>query len=313
MKNFDLIIIHYQNPQYTIEAINSALVNTVQPEQILVIVNGSQNVPEFDSLKYIPNLKIIHTGENLGYAKALNFAFKFTRSEIVIFSNNDVIYSKDLFEKILICYESRLDIGVIGVMQKYPDGEFQHCFGNSLNLFWAVLNIFFLNKFYRRIAILLHKLKIVESINVGWLDGAFLAVNRKAFLDVDGFDENFFFYSEDTDFSFRVRQKGWNAVLLLNTSFVHYRGQAKRGKSGLDPARIKLFTSSLVKLFIKHLGYRKGKIYFFLEMLQYFRNHIIYGFLNFFFPNQKYRKSSYENKIIYKEMLNSLKKWETTE
>lgn len=42
-----------------------------------------------------------------------------------------------------------------------------------------------------------------------WLTGASLLVRASAFHDVEGFDEQFFLYSEETDLSFRMRERGW--------------------------------------------------------------------------------------------------------
>ena len=51
--------------------------------------------------------------------------------------------------------------------------------------------------------------------------GAFYLVRRAAFLSLDGFDERFFLYLEDLDFSVRAGRRGWRVFFLSSAHIIH--------------------------------------------------------------------------------------------
>jgi N-acetylglucosaminyl-diphospho-decaprenol L-rhamnosyltransferase len=63
--------------------------------------------------------------------------------------------------------------------------------------------------------------------------GAFYLVRRQVFEDLQGFDERFFVYLEDLDFSLRVHQAGWQSVYVADARAFHKGG----GMSQRVPAR----------------------------------------------------------------------------
>jgi len=64
---------------------------------------------------------------------------------------------------------------------------------------------------------------------VGVLVGACVAMPRAVFERVKGWDEDFFFYEEDTDMSVRVHHAGYEVWYLPDLRVVHGRGVATRG------------------------------------------------------------------------------------
>ncbi|HYM65402.1 MAG TPA: glycosyltransferase family 2 protein, partial [Candidatus Sulfotelmatobacter sp.] len=56
------------------------------------------------------------------------------------------------------------------------------------------------------------------------LAGAFMIVRRKAGEEVGWWDEDYFFYGEDLDFCFMLKQKGWKVYYVPEVSILHYKG-----------------------------------------------------------------------------------------
>jgi GT2 family glycosyltransferase len=63
-----------------------------------------------------------------------------------------------------------------------------------------------------------------ESREVEHVTGAFFLVRRSLFEALEGFDEQFFVYFEDLDFSFRARQAGWRSFYLADVQAYHKGG-----------------------------------------------------------------------------------------
>jgi GT2 family glycosyltransferase len=63
-----------------------------------------------------------------------------------------------------------------------------------------------------------------ESREVDHVIGAFYLVRRVVFEDLHGFDERFFMYLEDVDFSLRARRAGWLTYYLAEATAYHHGG-----------------------------------------------------------------------------------------
>jgi GT2 family glycosyltransferase len=65
----------------------------------------------------------------------------------------------------------------------------------------------------------------METENV---TGASILVRRKAFFEVDGFDERYFIYNEDDDICMKFRQAGWKVMYTPHATAIHEEGQSTR-------------------------------------------------------------------------------------
>jgi GT2 family glycosyltransferase len=65
---------------------------------------------------------------------------------------------------------------------------------------------------------------------VDWVMGAALLVRREAVDEVGPADEDFFLFSEETDWCYRFRQAGWEVWFAPEAEFVHVGGAAHGGR-----------------------------------------------------------------------------------
>jgi hypothetical protein len=63
-----------------------------------------------------------------------------------------------------------------------------------------------------------------ETREVDQVIGAFFLVRRSVFEALQGFDEQFFVYYEEVDFSRRAREAGWRSIYLANAQAFHAGG-----------------------------------------------------------------------------------------
>lgn len=59
---------------------------------------------------------------------------------------------------------------------------------------------------------------------IDWAMGAVMLITRECWDDLDGFDESFFLYSEETDFCLRARDRGWLTYYTPNARAMHIGG-----------------------------------------------------------------------------------------
>jgi glycosyltransferase involved in cell wall biosynthesis len=101
-----VLVNNYNYARYVCEAVNSILGQSVVPDEIIIVDDGSTDgSPELlhDQFGHIPCVKII-TGENKGQLASLNKGFLHSRGDIVFFLDSDDLYEKDYIETALSFY-----------------------------------------------------------------------------------------------------------------------------------------------------------------------------------------------------------------
>ena len=89
--------------------------------------------------------------------------------------------------------------------------------------------------YFSGIARIFPKSMLFNGYNMGWRDmdktheidalaGAFMMVKRKAGDEVGWWDEDYFFYGEDLDFCYKLKQKGWKIYFVPSVEILHYKG-----------------------------------------------------------------------------------------
>lgn len=101
-----VLVNNYNYAQYVCEAVNSILGQSVVPDEIIIVDDGSRDgSPELlnDQFCHIPSVKIL-TGENRGQLAAINKGFLHSHGDIVFFLDSDDLYDKDYIETALSFY-----------------------------------------------------------------------------------------------------------------------------------------------------------------------------------------------------------------
>jgi len=195
--------------------------------KIIVVDNGSTD----DSLGFLASVNsvmLIRTGENLGFGRACNLGSNEADSEYLLFLNPDARIMPGTLR--VVCEYMSSDVarmvGICGVRLVDEGGNVQrHCarFPSwrtyvSLALGFSVV---FPRKYLTNFMIEFdHK----TSRRVDHVIGAFFFLRRELFVALDGFDERFFVYLEDLDFSLRARQAGWLTHYLADATAFHKGG-----------------------------------------------------------------------------------------
>lgn len=97
--------------------------------------------------------------------------------------------------------------------------------------------------------------------NVDWALGAVLLVSRKLHDQLGGWDESFFLYSEETDFSLRASDAGWATRYEPAASAMHIGGV-----SGQNARTHTMQIVNRVRLFARRNGRIKAVAYFALSL-----------------------------------------------
>lgn len=232
--------------------------------EIIVIDNASSDDScEMMKTKF-PHIKLIENKENLGFPKGNNIGVAQAKGEYICILNPDTVVAEDTFTKILdsqlITHNSQL--GIIGCKLIDGAGNFLPESKRGVPTPWvAFTKIFglykisnYFGKYYAQ------HLSENESGKVDILVGAFMMMKRELYLQVGGFDENCFMYSDDIDLSYLVLKTGKSNYYFHETSVIHYKGES----TVRDGTYMKRFREAMQFFYKKHFK----KSWFFDVMMQ---------------------------------------------
>ena len=232
--------------------------------EIIVIDNASSDEScEMMKTKF-PHIKLIENKENLGFPKGNNIGVAQAKGEYICILNPDTVVAEDTFSKILnsqlITHNSQL--GIIGCKLIDGSGNFLPESKRGVPTPWvAFTKIFglykisnYFGKYYAQ------HLSENETGKVDILVGAFMVMKRELYLEVGGFDENCFMYSDDIDLSYLVLKSGKSNYYYHETSVIHYKGES----TVRDGTYMKRFREAMQFFYKKHFK----KSWFFDLMMQ---------------------------------------------
>ena len=227
-------------------------------------------------------------------AAAINTGVKESNAEFIIISNNDVLYHPNSIEVLVSYLIKNRDVGIVGPQQFYLDGKWQYSYGNLPGWLLAFKNIFIINTFQHIFnSLIWSKFKFKKVKEVGYLDGAVLVVRKSAFSQVNGFDEDYFFYTEEADFCYRLKKNNWKIVHNPNATVTHLRG-ATTSDSNYFTNIVEKFCSSKSLFCKKHLSRFETKFYVTSELLNTFIMLITWNLINFFLPDKLKNKAEFK-------------------
>jgi GT2 family glycosyltransferase len=231
-KSLDIIIISYNTCEITKNCIRSIIANIDEIKaNIIVVDNASTDATVAEILRDFPSVRVIVNDNNLGYSKAVNIGTKYGSSDLMVISNSDVIYRGNSIANLVNCIDESDDIGVVGPAQFYPSGKYQYSFGFLPGYKFAIYNYFMLTSIKMNLRKLRWNLHCVSkhALGVDYVDGAVMMVRRSVFDELNGFDEDYFFYSEEADYCKRVNDKGYRVLHYPKSTVTHLRGASGQG------------------------------------------------------------------------------------
>lgn len=197
--------------------------------EILVVDNASGD----DSAGVGRSLgaKVIETGHNLGYSRAVNRGAAETAAPWLLVANPDTRLAPGSLAQLVASAEADPRVACIGPRlcnldgSDYPTGRrFPSLLIGGLH---ALLGpVWPDNPATRRYH--LTDLDRTRPAQVDWVSGACMLLRRSAFDEVGGFDGSYFMYFEDMDLCLRLARAGWRVVLEPRAIVDHAVGGSTR-------------------------------------------------------------------------------------
>jgi len=210
------IILNTNRKVDTLACIQSIEDNQYPGMQILVLDNASTDgsVEEINTI--FPHITILKLEENKGYAGNNNIGLTYAikqNPDWVFVLNEDIILAKDAFEQMMLAVQDRSEVGIVGPLVYHFDepetiqsagGTFTKG-GDSLHLGQNLKD----------------KGQYQDPYEVSWVSGCAIGIRMKAMAKAGLIDERFFYYWEETDWCFRIKEQGWKALVVPKARIWH--------------------------------------------------------------------------------------------
>jgi GT2 family glycosyltransferase len=207
--------------------------DSLREVETVVVDNGSRDSTVAFVRERYPDVRVVEA-ENRGLGAGWNIGLRETSSAYVLLLNADAWLLDGAVERLVAFADSRPRAAVIGPRLVNPDGTLQR----SVRGFPTVWRLATEYLFLRKLAPGSSALNAFygggfghdEVREVEVVMGACMLLRRAAVDDVGECDEDYFLFSEETDWCFRFREAGWEVVFFPGAECVHVRGAAHGGR-----------------------------------------------------------------------------------
>ncbi len=253
----DIVIVNWNSGNYLLTCINSIFANNNNEKfigSVFIIDNNSTDnslVKIFSSGK----IKIIKNTENLGFSKACNQGFKLCTSSYVLLLNPDTQLFASTLSQCVSFMASQQHVDILGCQLLNDEGYVSYScarFPTPLHFFYDITGLSKIAPQLFTPALLMTDWDHKESRKVDQVMGAFMFMRLSIFEKHGYFDERFFVYYEELDFSKRVADSGGITFFNCEIKTIHSGGGTT---NSVKPFRLFLNLRSRLQYAKKHFSF----------------------------------------------------------
>jgi GT2 family glycosyltransferase len=232
---------------------------SVRGHEVVVVDHGSTDGTLELVRERFPHTRLIEE-ENRGLGAGLNAGMRTASGDYFLLLNSDAWALGDAVERLVEFAVAHPEAAVVGPRLRNPDGSLQRSVRGFPTPWRIATEYLFLRKLAPRSRALngfyaggfAHD----EVREAEFVMGACLLVRREAADAVGLFDEDFFMFSEETDWCFRFRAAGWKVLFYPGAEFVHVGGASTRREWG---AMFREQVRGHLRFLAKHRGLRQAE------------------------------------------------------
>lgn len=255
MTDLSIIIVNWNSTAYLLKCLESIYAQTHETAfEIIVVDNASPDGNIGIVKQQYPDVVLIESPVNLGFAGANNLGFRASRGEYVVFLNPDTVLRNAAFDLMLRQVCSLPSVGAAGCTLLNEDQSLQTA---AIQTFPTIVNqLLDLDVLRNRFpACSLWNIAPLfaggtEPSRVEVISGACVLFRREVFAQIGQFSEEYFMYAEDLDLCYKAAQGGFTNYYIPQGQIIHYGG-----KSSIRRRAVVMKWRSILRYVAKHRGY----------------------------------------------------------
>jgi GT2 family glycosyltransferase len=226
-----IIILCWNDLKVITDCLTSIYAGTHSIEfEVIVSDNGSTDGSVQFIRENFPQVRLLDNGRNLRFSKGNNVGIRASQGEYVLILNPDTIIHDGTLDKLIVFADKHPEAGAFGCRVLNADGTYQGCiwpFPTPRSQWCWALHLHLL----ARLSDWFHPGCYVgwrgnTERTIGWPGGCFVLARGELLRRLGGFDEQFFYYYEDTDLCRRIWDAGHSILYTPDVSITHLGGQS---------------------------------------------------------------------------------------
>ena len=230
-----IIIVHFGNPETTIECLRSVYSNAQAP--LSIVIDNSEDSGLKAKTKIFKKVILIAPGKNLGFSGANNLGIKKANdlgAEYFLLLNNDTVVPMGFFNRLVSYAENTPQSGIICPKIYFAKGyEFKKIYSEKEvgRVIWYAGGIIDWKNVYAH-----HR--GVDEVDNGQYDkiektdfatGCAMLIKKEVIDKIGLLDENYFLYFEDVEFSRRAAKNGFQILYYPKVHIYHKNAGSSQG------------------------------------------------------------------------------------
>ncbi|MEP6757500.1 MAG: glycosyltransferase family 2 protein [Chthonomonadales bacterium] len=228
-----IVIVNWNTREYLLGALKS--IYDAPPDyciQVIVVDNASTDSSAQAVQDAFPQVELVASDTNLGYASGNNVGMKLATGDYVLLLNPDVELEPDALNRAVAIAKTKDKLSALGARQITPEGTIQRSvrgFPKPASVFYEAIGL----------SRLFPRSKLFGAYRMTWFDyksemhvdqpmGTFLLIPSPVLKEVGLLDEQFPIFFNEVDWCYRASLQGYVAWYSPEVELLHYGGGSTR-------------------------------------------------------------------------------------
>ena len=186
----------------------------------IIVVDNGKNEKILEQIKNFKNIRVISKNKNIGYGRAINFAFENVSTNFFLVLNPDLSIDENSIENMFSILNKYSDCGIVAPIT-LPDKDYYGAFPER-----NLKNVNSSNEIKSRELLLSSEIEGELCVDVA--KGCALLISAKQFKNVGKFDERYFLFWEEIDLCRKFRSKKTCVIITPNSRAQHKQGESSK-------------------------------------------------------------------------------------
>tara|TARA_R110001632_G_scaffold89433_3_gene192819 strand:+ start:2983 stop:3957 length:975 start_codon:yes stop_codon:yes gene_type:complete len=253
--------------------------------EIIVVDNYSEdgNLEKFSN--EFPEAHFVVNSGNNGFANGCNFGASKAKGDYFLFLNPDTISNGIALEEIFHFAKLNRGVGITSCLQKKASGGYE----KSIRIFPNIITLFGLTRAIYKLFIK-KQLESEEVFYTDWVSGSLVFISKQWFLQINGWNEDYWMYYEDMDLSKKVQKANGKVALLKSVEIIHNHGGASRlniKTSGITKTEVQISKHVYIHNHFKGIERILAQVFLLINNIIFKLLLAIFGILLFFIPKMR--------------------------
>ena len=211
-----IVVINFNGSENVLRAIDSILESDYSNYEIVVVDCLTEGLEDLIRERYGNKVKVVHFDSDIGASASHNVgaAYSSPDAKYLVFMDDDVVVSRDWLKRLVGVMEKDPRIGVVQakILSMRDPKRMDH-----LGLALDILGTWFT-------AYGLPEGMFTRPLEIFAASSATMITRKDLYVEVGGFDPEYFIYDDDTDYGWRVRLLGYRVVFCPEAIVWHKGG-----------------------------------------------------------------------------------------